>query len=96
MLPTELLMFSIKAGIVQPKVLKPTPTNTALIARLLELFEESVGNKRFELNEELRTLEEGRRDYRVVRGLRAPPGRRSQHLRDRGRAVSAAGAQPRL
>ncbi|AZI45241.1 DUF790 family protein (plasmid) [Deinococcus psychrotolerans] len=69
MLPTELLMFKVKAGIVEPRLLKPNPTHTALIARLIELFETSVGKRRFELSEELKTLEEGRRDYRVVRGL---------------------------
>jgi len=69
MLPTELLMFKVKAGIVEPRLLKPNPTNTALIARLIELFTEQLNKRRFELNEELRTLEAGRRDYRVVRGL---------------------------
>jgi len=62
-------MFKVKAGIAEPRLLKPNPTHMALIARLIELFEESVQKKRFELNEELKTLEEGRRDYRVVRGL---------------------------
>ena len=69
MLPTELLMFRVKAGIVEPRILKPNPTNTALIARLIELFEANLGKKRFELNEDLKELEEGRKDYRVVRGL---------------------------
>ena len=69
MLPTELLMFKVKAGIVEPRLLKPNPTNTALIARLIELFTEQLNKRRFELNEELKTLEAGRRDYRVVRGL---------------------------
>jgi uncharacterized protein len=69
MLPTELLSFGVKAGVVQPRLLKPNPTNTALIARLIELFDANVGKKRFELNEDLKTLEEGRRDFRVLRGL---------------------------
>lgn len=69
MLPTELLMFKVKAGIVEPRLLKPNPSHIALIARLIELFEGHVGKKRFELDSELKALEEGRRDYRVVRGL---------------------------
>ncbi|GGR07456.1 DUF790 family protein [Deinococcus ruber] len=69
MLPTELLMFSFRAGLVLPKVLKPSPTNLSLISQLVGLFESHVGHRRFELEAELRALEAGRQDYRVIRGL---------------------------
>lgn len=69
MLPTELLMFRVKGGIVEPKVLKPTPSNTALATQLISIFESHLNDKRYELDEDLKALEIGRQDYRVVRGL---------------------------
>lgn len=69
MLPTELLMFRVKAGLAEPRRLKPTPGNLDLAASVLRTFEGNVGKRRAELNEELRLLEAGRSDYRVVRGL---------------------------
>ena len=69
MLPTELLMFRLKGGVVEPKILKPNPTNLALAAQLIQMFESHLNNKRFELDEDLKALEVGRQDYRVIRGL---------------------------
>ena len=59
MLPTELLMFRVRGGIVEPKVLKPNPTNTALATQLIALFESHLNDKRWELDEDLKTLEVG-------------------------------------
>ncbi|GGM20195.1 DUF790 family protein [Deinococcus aerophilus] len=69
MLPTELLMFRVKAGLVEPRRLKPTTNNLGLAGTLIDVFSAHVGKRRAELNEELRDLEAGRSDYRVVRGL---------------------------
>jgi uncharacterized protein len=69
MLPTELLMFTVKAGLVAPRRLKPTPGNLTLVAALIGVFESHLHDKRFQLDEDVRALEAGRSDYRVVRGL---------------------------
>ena len=69
MLPTELLMFRVNAGLVQPRRVKATPGNLALVAALTGLFESNLGNKRFQLEDDLKALEVGRSDYRMVRGL---------------------------
>jgi predicted nuclease of restriction endonuclease-like RecB superfamily len=69
MLPTELLMFRVKGGLVEPKRLKPTPGNLKLAETLIASFEANVGKRRFELEDDLRALEAGRQDFKVVRGL---------------------------
>ena len=69
MLPTELLMFRVKAGVVAPRRLKPTTANLQLAETLIATFEGNIGKKRSELNEDLRTLEGGRADFKVLRGL---------------------------
>ena len=69
MLPTELLMFKVKAGLVEPRRLKPTPSNLTLVTSLVGVFESHLNDKRFQLEEDVRALEVGRSDYRVVRGL---------------------------
>ena len=69
MLPTELLMFKVKAGLVEPRRLKPTPSNLGLVTALVGVFESHLNDKRFQLEEDFKALEVGRSDYRVVRGL---------------------------
>ncbi|PTA68549.1 DUF790 family protein [Deinococcus arcticus] len=69
MLPTELLIFRVKAGLVEPRRLKPTTQNLALAQTLIGAFEAHIGKRRFELDDELRTLEAGRQDFKVLRGL---------------------------
>ena len=69
MLPTELLMFRVKAGIVEPRRLKPTTANLGLAQTLIETFEANIGRRRWELDDDLRTLEAGRQDFKVLRGL---------------------------
>ncbi|MGY2896920.1 DUF790 family protein [Deinococcus sp. UYEF24] len=69
MLPTELLMFKVKAGLVEPRRLKPAPSNLALVNALVSVFESHLNDKRFQLEEDFKALEVGRSDYRVVRGL---------------------------
>lgn len=69
MLPTELLMFRVKAGVIEPRRLKTSTTNLKLAETLIGVFEQHVGRRRFELDEELRLLQEGRTDFKVLRGL---------------------------
>ena len=69
MLPTELLMFKVKAGLVEPRRLKPSPSNLGLVTALVGVFESHLNDKRFQLEEDFKALEVGRSDYRVVRGL---------------------------
>ena len=69
MLPTELLMFRVKGGVIEPKRLKGTTNNLKLAETLIQTFEQNVGRRRFELNEDLMTLEAGRTDFKVLRGL---------------------------
>lgn len=69
MLPTELLMFRVKAGVVQPKRLKPTTNNLQLAETLIRTFEANLGKRRADLDEDLKALEAGRPDFKVVRGL---------------------------
>ncbi|MFC4427794.1 DUF790 family protein [Deinococcus navajonensis] len=69
MLPTELLMFRVKAGLVEPRRLKPTSANLALAQTLIETFEANLGKRRGALDEDLRALEAGRQDFKVLRGL---------------------------
>ena len=69
MLPTELLMFKVKAGLVVPRKLKPSPSNLGLVTALVGVFESHLNDKRFQLEEDFKALEVGRSDYRVVRGL---------------------------
>ena len=69
MLPTELLMFRVKGGVIEPKRLKGTTNNLKLAETLIGIFEQNVGKRRFELNEDLQALEAGRTDFKVLRGL---------------------------
>lgn len=69
MLPTELLAFRVRGGIVEPKRLKPTPANLALAQTLIALFGAHVGKRRGELEDDLGALIAGRTDFKVVRGL---------------------------
>lgn len=53
MLPTELLMFRVKGGVIEPRRLKTSTANLKLAETLVSVFEAHGGRKRFELNEEL-------------------------------------------
>ena len=69
MLPTELLKFNVKAGLVQPARLKPTPSNLKLAESLIATFEAHLGKRRFELDEALRPFEQNAPSVKVPRGL---------------------------
>ena len=57
MLPTELLMFRVKGGVIEPKRLKPTIANLKLAETVIQTFEQHLGKRRFELDEEVRLLD---------------------------------------
>ncbi|GHF36944.1 hypothetical protein HNQ07_001259 [Deinococcus metalli] len=69
MLPTELLQFRVKAGLVEPRRLRPTTANLNLAADLIGVFEDHLGKRRWELDEAIRALEVGRQDFKTVRAL---------------------------
>lgn len=69
MLPTELLKFNVKAGIVSPARLKPTPSNLQLAESLIATFEAHIGKRRFELDEALQPFEKNVPSVKVPRGL---------------------------
>lgn len=89
MLPTELLMFRVKAGVVTPRRLKPTTANLLLAQTLIATFENNIGKKRSELNDDLKALERGRADFKVIRGL-------SHLLTQQGEFEHAASVEPAL
>lgn len=84
MLPTELLTFQVKGGVVEPRRLKPTPGNLELAETLIGIFEQHLGHPRFELDEALAELERGRRGIKVIRGM--------AHLLSQQASFEAAGA----
>ncbi|MCY1703945.1 DUF790 family protein [Deinococcus sp. SL84] len=86
MLPTELLSFGVKGGVVTPRRLKPTEGNLQLAETLTGTFEEHLGRPRFELDEALAEIERGRRDFKVIRGL--------AHLLTQQSTFEAAGGVP--
>ncbi|BDP42608.1 hypothetical protein DAETH_25770 [Deinococcus aetherius] len=69
MLPTELLLFRVKAGLVEPRRLKPHSNNLGLAGQLIATFEANLGRRRADLDDDLKTLEAGRADFKVIRGL---------------------------
>ena len=69
MLPTELLMFRIKGGVIEPRRLKTSTANLKLAETVIQIFESHVGKRRFELNEAMQILETGRSDFKILRGL---------------------------
>ncbi|MDL2343461.1 DUF790 family protein [Deinococcus sp. MIMF12] len=69
MLPTELLMFRVKAGLVEPRRLKATTNNLRLAESVTQAFEANLNQRRADLDEELKALEAGRSDFKVLRGF---------------------------
>ncbi|AFZ69373.1 DUF790 family protein [Deinococcus peraridilitoris] len=69
MLPTELLSFKVEAGMLTPRKLPNNDKNRSLAKALIELYDFNVGERKRTLNELLSQLEEGRSDFKVIRGL---------------------------
>ncbi|MEF2278437.1 DUF790 family protein [Deinococcus sp. YIM 134068] len=69
MLPTELLMFRVRGGVVEPRRLRATLGTLRLAETVIATFAANVGKRREELDEDLRALEAGRADFKVLRGL---------------------------
>ncbi|WP_189644150.1 DUF790 family protein, partial [Deinococcus piscis] len=56
MLPTELLSFRVKGGVVEPRRLKATPGNLELAETLIGTFEQHLGHPRYELKVVVRKI----------------------------------------
>ena len=69
MLPTELLLFEVKGGVVTPKRFKPTTTNLKLAEAVIAVFTANLGKRRSELLEDLQVFDTGQRSVKVSRGL---------------------------
>ena len=69
MLPTDLLMYRYRGQEAVPKYLGLTPSNRALAAELIALFQAARAKPRAELQHALQVLEGDYTDYRVKRGL---------------------------
>jgi len=69
MLPTELLSFKVEGGLVTPRRLPKNERTRSLATALTEVFNANVGERKRTINEHLAQLEEGRSDFKVIRGL---------------------------
>ncbi len=67
MLPTELLMFRVEAGLVKPKRLARSARVLSLAQSLIDLFTANIGERRRTIGEHLAALEGN--EHKVVRGL---------------------------
>lgn len=65
MLAKDLLLVEFRGGSVKPRYLN----NIDLAEQIISVFRKSVGKKSKDLKKELLKLEEGRTDFKVVRGL---------------------------
>jgi uncharacterized protein len=69
MLTSDLLINTVKAGVIQPKHLETTGTNLELARTLIDLFRSFHGSTRGDLDEALLEDEGDNTDFRVRRGL---------------------------
>ncbi|EYB66490.1 hypothetical protein DEIPH_ctg103orf0011 [Deinococcus phoenicis] len=76
-------MFRVKAGLVAPRRLKAHTNNLRLAESVIQLFEANLGKRRADLEEDLKALEAGRADFKVIRGM--------AHLLANGAATFEAG-----
>lgn len=65
MLSKDLLIVIKRNGVIRPKYLRDLNIAKSLIA----IFNEHVGNKYKDLQQDLNAFEEGNKDYKVIRGL---------------------------
>ncbi|MEM3366307.1 MAG: DUF790 family protein, partial [Candidatus Methanomethyliaceae archaeon] len=71
MLPSELLVAKIFKGTIKPCYLSPTPPLLDLAETMIEIYRSNVGKKRSEIRSQLRLLEYGPHNFRLIRGLSA-------------------------
>jgi hypothetical protein len=69
MLPSELLRVRVQRGQIFPIYTQIDSDSLGFAEELLEVFKNSVGKKKGELEERLKTFEDSGFDYRFVRGL---------------------------
>jgi len=65
MLPKDLLLVKRKQGNIKPKYLR----NTLLASKVINTFKDMKGKNYNQLKKELKKLEQGRKEYKKVRGL---------------------------
>ncbi|MEM2002641.1 MAG: DUF790 family protein [Candidatus Methanomethylicaceae archaeon] len=71
MLPSELLVAKTFKGFIKPCYLSPTPPLLDLAETMIEIYRSNVGRKRSEIRSQLRLLEYGPHNFRLIRGLSA-------------------------
>ncbi len=69
MLPSELLVSSVKGGEIYPRYLHPNGDDRVLASRLILLYSKSKGKKKSEISGAAKEMEANGYDFRVVRGL---------------------------
>ncbi|MBC7113323.1 MAG: DUF790 family protein [Candidatus Methanomethyliales bacterium] len=69
MLPSELLVAKTFKGTVRPCYLAPTPQLLNLAQTIIEIYNNHLGKKRSQLRSQLRLLEYGPHNFRLIRGL---------------------------
>ncbi|MCX8182312.1 MAG: DUF790 family protein [Candidatus Methanomethyliaceae archaeon] len=71
MLPSELLVAKTFKGTIKPCYLSPTPPLLDLAKSMIGIYQSSVGRKRSEIRSQLKLLEYGPHNFRLIRGLSA-------------------------
>jgi len=71
MLPSELLIAKAFKGSVRPCYLSPTPQLIKLAESMIDVYRSSVGRKRSEIRSQIRLMEYGPHNFRLIRGLSA-------------------------
>lgn len=71
MLPSELLLVKVFKNEIRPYYLSKTPQLLNLASSMLEIYRRNIGSKRSEIRSQVRALEYGPYNFRLVRGLSA-------------------------
>lgn len=77
MLPAELLVAKTFRGQIRPVYVRPAPELLELAESLIEIYRRGTGKKRHQIYSELKDLEYGPFNFRLIRGLAALLDRRS-------------------
>ncbi|MGC8936560.1 MAG: DUF790 family protein [Candidatus Methanomethylicaceae archaeon] len=71
MLPSELLVAKTFKGTIKPCYLSRTPPLLNLAESMIEIYKRNIGNKRSDIKSQLKILEYGPHNFRLIRGLSA-------------------------
>ncbi len=77
MLPSDLLLVQKRKGRIWPRLANLSDENLEVAQRIIQAYEDHIGEKKYVLEEELSELESLGFDYRFVRGLSVLLDRRS-------------------